>query len=354
MKTLILAAGRFGGEMRSAIVAGREPRLDVFEIAARLGADIIDYRDAEQSSRRRVQLVARTAGLSAAVAQIGFMERHKYDSVLTTGEDIGLPLALLLKASGARLAHTMIAHTLFPQKKRVFFKPLGVASHIHRILAYSTSEERLMLDELEIPPSKVERIYYHADQKFFVPAEQAPEPDLLCAAGQLLRDYDTLIEAVRDLPVRLQIAAGSPWIESGLQPKRALPGNVTWGKLGRFELRALYARSALAVVPILQNHYQTGIATILEMMSMGKCVIATRTHGQTDTITDGVTGVYVPPSDPAALRRTIERLLAAPDEAAKIGRNARAFVEERAGLDLFVDRIIQAMHVAEQTCAAGG
>jgi glycosyltransferase involved in cell wall biosynthesis len=157
----------------------------------------------------------------------------------------------------------MIAHTLSPGKKGVFFRWLDVGRCIDRILCYSTSEERYIVERLRVPAEKVERIYFHADDHFFKPIGSAPEPDLICAAGQLLRDYDTLVEAVRDLPVRVQIAAGSPWIERPLEPTRTLPANVSWGRLSRFELRALYRRSALAVVPIFQNEYQTGIATIL-------------------------------------------------------------------------------------------
>src|SRR5690606_6993413 len=143
----------------------------------------------------------------------------------------------------------------------------GIAARIDRILAYSTSEESLMKGPLGISAEKVQRIYYHADEQFFRPDDTPTEPRLVCAAGQLLRDYDTLIEAVRDRPIQVQIAAGSPWIERKLEPTKALPSNVRWGKLNRFDLRALYARSGLAVVPILQNEYQTGIATILEMMA---------------------------------------------------------------------------------------
>jgi len=342
MRCLILAAGRFDEQLRSEIARQREPRLDVFLLASELGAKIIDFQDVENSSDPRVKLIARTAGKSAAVAWLGFQERHQHDAFFTTGEDIGLPLALLMKGSRAHCSHTMIAHTLFPAKKQVFFK-LGVGKKIDRILVYSTAEERLAIDELGMPPASVERIYYHADQEFFRPDGRALEPDLVCAAGQLLRDYDCLVDAVRGLPARVQIAAGSPWIERPLQPKRELPENVSWGRLNRYELRELYARSALAVVPILQNHYQTGIATILEMMSMGKCVIATRTFGQTDTIIDGVNGVYVPPSDPGALRAAIQRLLANPEEAARLGQAARKFVEEQAGLDLFVKKIVEAV-----------
>jgi len=339
MRTLILAAGRFGDEMREKIQGGREPRLDVFEIATALGADVIDYLEAD----RAASWVSRTAGASAGVAYLGFQARNRYDAILTTGEDIGLPLSAMLKASSARCSHTMIAHTLFPAKKRAFFRYLRVHDRIDRILAYSTSEERHMIDRLGVRGERVQRIYYHADQKFFCPDGRKPEPNLICAAGQLLRDYDCLVDAVRDLPVRVQIAAGSPWIDRTLQPKGQLPTNVTWGKMNRFELRDLYARSAIAVVPILQNDYQTGIATILEMMAMGKCIITTKTRGQTDTIVDGKTGVYVPPSDPAALRSAIEHLLAHPDEAERMGRAAREFLEQQASLDHFVVRIVEAV-----------
>jgi glycosyltransferase involved in cell wall biosynthesis len=335
--------------MRRDIEAGREPRLDVFEIADRLGADIIDYLAVEDSPLPAVRLALRALGPSPAVATLGYLRRNEYDAILTTGEDIGLPLASLLKTSAARCSHTMIAHTLFPAKKRAFFRYLHVQDRIDHILAYSTSEERHMVEKLGIQARKVQRIYYHADQQFFRPDGRTPEPNLICAAGQLLRDYDCLIDAVRGLPVRVEIAAGSPWIDHTLKPREALPDNVSWGKKNRYELRDLYARSALAVVPILQNDYQTGIATILEMMAMGKCVIATKTRGQTDTIVDGETGVYVPPSDPVALRETIQRLLASPAEAARIGAGARRFMEEKASLDLFVERILAAIRAGHDT-----
>lgn len=341
MKTLILAAGRFGEAARAQIAQGREPRLDVFEIAERLDASVIDYLDADRSGHPAVWAAGRALGSSASVAMLGYLQRNRYDAILTTGEDIGLPLAALLRRSSSKVSHTMIAHTLLPRKKRVFFDYLGAERRIDCVFAYSTSEEKLMVERLGIPAHKVRRIYYHADEQFFRPDGRATEPDLICAAGQLLRDYECLVDAVRGLPVRLQIAAGSPWIDRTLTPKDALPPNVTWGKLGRWDLRELYARAAIAVVPILENEYQTGIATILEMMSMGKCVIATRTRGQTDTIVDGKTGVYVPPGDPVALRAAIESLLAAPEEAARLGAAARRFVEDEASLGHFVERIVQ-------------
>lgn len=345
MRCMILAAGRFDETLRARIAEEREPRLDVFELERELKAQVLDFKDVDASQNPAVKLAAKKAGPSAALALLGFLRRDECDAFFTTGEDIGLPLAALMKATRGKRSHTMIAHTLFPTKKRVFFKFGRVGSQIDRVLVYSTSEEQLATGELGMAPSAVERIYYHADERFFRPGLATIEPDLICAAGQLLRDYDCLVDAVRDLPVRVQIAAGSPWIEKKLEPGRELPKNVTWGKLNRFELRQLYARSALAVVPIKQNHYQTGIATILEMMAMGKCVIASRTHGQTDTIVDGVTGIYVPPGDPVALRQAISSMLDNPQKAADIGQAARRFMEESAGLDRFTDKIVTAIRV---------
>src|SRR6185436_17679469 len=115
MKTLILAAGRFGDAMQQQIKAGREPRLDVFELARVMQADVLDYLDVERAGSKRVQLARRALGPSVGLAWLGFYERNHYDALFTTGEDIGLPLAAMLKTTRAACSHTMIAHTLFPK-----------------------------------------------------------------------------------------------------------------------------------------------------------------------------------------------------------------------------------------------
>jgi glycosyltransferase involved in cell wall biosynthesis len=342
MRTLILAAGKFGPPLADEIAAGREPRLDVFELQSALQADLLDFRDVDAARGPLMQAARKSLSPSAALALLGASVSDKYDAVLTTGEDIGIPYAVRMLASSKAPAHTLIAHTLTPWKKRIFFHALGVQKRIQRVLVYATSEEHHAIEVLGLPRSSVRRIAYHADSKFFAPQlSVTPEPDLACAAGQLLRDYDSLVAAARDQPWRVSIAAGSPWISKTLGPSAALPGNVTWGRYSRFELRALYARSAVAVVPILENDYQTGISTILEMMAMGKCLVVTRTRGQTDTIVDGKTGFYVPPGDVQALRAAIQRMLDNPEEAARIGAAARDYIEREATLELFVQRIVE-------------
>jgi glycosyltransferase involved in cell wall biosynthesis len=106
-----------------------------------------------------------------------------------------------------------------------------------------------------------------------------------------------------------------------------------------FGLRELYARADLVVVPVVETDFQAGITTILEAMAMGKAVVCTRTTGQTDTIVDDVTGVYVPPGDAPALRAAIEDLLVDPARRARLGAAARAWVTAHADIQVYAQRL---------------
>ena len=103
----------------------------------------------------------------------------------------------------------------------------------------------------------------------------------------------------------------------------------------QFELRALYGRAAFVVVPLEETDFQAGITTILEAMAMAKAIVCSRTEGQTDTIVDEVNGLYVPPGDVPALRRAIERLLADPELAGRLGAAGREWVRTRADIGVY-------------------
>src|SRR5438132_962294 len=90
------------------------------------------------------------------------------------------------------------------------------------------------------------------------------------------------------------------------------------------QLRDLYRRARLVVVPLIETDFQAGITTVLEAMAMGKAIITTATAGRSEVIIDGETGMLVPPGDAPALREAIERLLNDPGERQRLGESARA------------------------------
>jgi len=148
------------------------------------------------------------------------------------------------------------------------------------------------------------------------------------------------MQAVRDLAVRVVIAAASPWSKQSDSTERAaVPANVTVKKFTQYELRQLYADSVFMVMPLYNVNFQAGVTAILEAMALERAVICSRTPGQTDVIVDGENGLYVPPEDAVALRAAIVALLNNPAEAARLGRNGRQLIETQMNLDHYVERL---------------
>jgi glycosyltransferase involved in cell wall biosynthesis len=60
-----------------------------------------------------------------------------------------------------------------------------------------------------------------------------------------------------------------------------------------------------------------------------------------ELVSDGETGLLVPPRDAAALRSAVERLLADPELRERLGRVARVRARERFGWDAVIDRTLE-------------
>jgi glycosyltransferase involved in cell wall biosynthesis len=359
------------------------PRRDYLALADGLGADMLDRPAARRHWLGRV--VERFFGIAAAQAAVAFARRDQYDAILTDGEHIGIPLALLLKLVGSRKAHVTIGHRITASKKRGFFKWLRVQSHISRIALHSQRQYDLALEDLGLSSDKLALIPYQADTTFWTPQPDIPEQRLICSAGLEFRDYPTLVQAVEGLDLRVVIGAASHWSKRRNTADEAeTPSNVQVDKFDYTALRKVYAEAALVVVPLEDVDFQAGVTTILEAMAMAKPVIVTHTAGQTDVVEDRRTltrgahprqrpaglmrrvaetagidiepnGFYVPPSDPGALRRAIEYLLERPDERARLGAAGRRTVERLASLELYVGRLCALVDeaIAEQAPDSG-
>jgi glycosyltransferase involved in cell wall biosynthesis len=87
------------------------------------------------------------------------------------------------------------------------------------------------------------------------------------------------------------------------------------------DMPAAYGLAALVVAPSIVPE---GLGRVpLEAQAMGKPVIASNLGGLPETIVDGVTGLLVPPDDPAALAEAIDQVLAL-DQPAREGLAERA------------------------------
>ena len=341
------------------------PRKDYLELQRRLNATILDRTSIAQS--RVGRLLARVCGASVGQAWVAFRYRRGYRAIVTDGEHIAIPLALLLKLSRSRTRHITIGHRISASKKRPFFRWLKVQSHIDRIALHSRRQHELAAESLGISEDRLVLMPYQVDAAYWQ-QEPVPEERLICSAGLEFRDYPTLMRAVDGLDVKVVIGAASHWSKRrNTAEGQALPENVEVSAFDYPALRRLYSRAAIVVVPLHDTDFQAGITTILEAMAVGKPVIVTHSLGQTDVVEDrrsttrgatprlrplslvrsiseaaGVeveaTGFYVPPQDDAELKRAITYLLDHPEQRRKLGEAGRRTVERLLTVDQFADR----------------
>ena len=118
---------------------------------------------------------------------------------------------------------------------------------------------------------------------------------------------------------------GTPRVIVGDGPLRArVPDAV--GFVPPSEVGAYYERAAVVVCPSHREGY--GVAA-REAMAHGRPVVASAVGGLLDAVEDGVTGVLVPPRDPAALRRAVQALMSDPELRRRLGSAARDAAREK-------------------------
>ena len=158
--------------------------------------------------------------------------------------------------------------------------------------------------------------------------------DRLLEALALLRDRAWRLEIVGFGPERDPLERRAA--ELGLADRTAFLGRVS-----NAELVAAYRRATCFVLPAtLDERADTeGLGVVLlEAMSYGVPVIATRRGGIVDIVDAGSTGLLVE-DEPAALAGGIAALLDDPERRRVLGRAGRARVRERFGWDSIVDRL---------------
>ena len=356
MKALLLIPSVLKTGIEADVAADRHPTMDYHALAAALrerhglAVDILDYAAVDADATPAVRLARRLGGRDAALAALAFARREEYTAIFSNGENVGVPLALLLGMAPRTAGHVTIGHRLSARKKQFFFRTLKAQRRLDKVFVYAQAQYDWAVDRLGIAPQSLALIPFHADDRFYRPLAAPVNPNQICSAGLEWRDYPTLIEAVADMPdLSVRLAAAAPWSKHEDQTAgRSLPPNVDARRYDYAALRALYAESSFVVVPLRETDFQAGVTTILEAMAMGKAVIATRTTGQTDVITDGENGLVVAPGDVAGWRAAITRLRSDHALRERLGRNARRWVEENAALDRWAARL------AEAVCAANG
>ncbi|WP_291684800.1 glycosyltransferase family 4 protein [Bradyrhizobium sp.] len=113
---------------------------------------------------------------------------------------------------------------------------------------------------------------------------------------------------------------------------------VITGELAIEEVQRWYQR--LTIYAFTSRNEGFGL-TLIEAMSVGAALVASRAGAAEFVVEDGVTGVLTPPGDVDALVRALEPLMRDPASAAAMGERGRARVVEKFSLDAEASRIAE-------------
>jgi hypothetical protein len=177
-EVLLTVSGTIAPSTAERIARGEQPRADYFELAGALSADLMDYAVARRATGFLGRLIERLCGPDILLAWACFVRRREYRTIFTDGEQIGIPLALLLKLTdlgASRPRHVMITHIISVGKKTLFLDLFGAQSHIDRFLCYARFQQRFIRERWNIAPERVIWTPFMVDADFFAP-ECAPDP----------------------------------------------------------------------------------------------------------------------------------------------------------------------------------
>jgi D-inositol-3-phosphate glycosyltransferase len=138
------------------------------------------------------------------------------------------------------------------------------------------------------------------------------------------------------------VVVGSPGLDSGAYRDglEAEAGRLL-GDRARFVGRTDDVPATLRALDVLVN---ASVAepfglSVLEAQACGVPVVATRSGGVTDFLTDGENALLVPPGDAGGLAGALERILADPELAARLAARGRAGAETGHGIEAFADEL---------------
>jgi glycosyltransferase involved in cell wall biosynthesis len=231
-----------------------------------------------------------------------------------------------------RKADWVVAHSasLMAHAERVVGK-LGVG-HCH--IPYGVDCERLR-DQVG-----------HSGTQFV----SLPRPYVLTVAKLYERKgLDVLLKAIRTLG---HAAAGYQFVIAGDGPEEShlkslahdlgIAGSVMFlGEVQNYDIPPLFQHCEFFVLPSRSEPF--GIV-LLEAMTFGKAIVATRVGGIPEVIADGVTGLLVPADDTDALANAIMQLIRQPEHRVRLQKNALASVENSYDYRTLIERYESLFH----------
>jgi glycosyltransferase involved in cell wall biosynthesis/aminoglycoside phosphotransferase len=274
-------------------------------------------------------------------------------------------LAALVISTLARIPYsvTVHAHDIFV-RHALLREKLEAASFVRAISRFNRDFLAGRYPELT---GRIEVIHTGIDPAGYAdahPSDTVEIPTLLCVAA--LKPYKglpVLVEACRRLrnegvAFRCEIVGEGPErarLESEILRARLQDRVRLAGALPQREVARRLAEATLFVLPsvVAPDGQMEGIpVALMEAMAASRPVVASALSGIPELVTDGESGLLVPPADVERLADAVKTLLSDPGRARLMGQRGRATVEHDFRLERLVGRLLE--RIDSDVTAAGG
>ena len=196
--------------------------------------------------------------------------------------------------------------------------------------------------EIVGPGPRLQFAVYGVEEDFFAPTPLPEDPAVLSIGTDRDRDWDTL------LAVYARIHERMPHVPLLMQADAELdvPDYVEVLPYMDFAtLKEAYARAGVVAIALRENLHVSGLTVSLESRALGRPVVASRTVGMEDFMTDGLDISLVPVGDAEAMAAEVMRLLTDRSAAQERARAGRAEIERYLTLDHLAADLARLMHL---------
>jgi glycogen synthase len=252
----------------------------------------------------------------------------------------------------------MLADTLgWPNPDSLFYR---IGSHMEQtclqladgIFSSSDCSADWCARRYGVERDKIPRLHSGIDTLHFSPRDipKAQRPTIVFV-GKIVRNkgVELLLEAACRLraefpELRLRmLGGGEQETTEGLQNRASQHGAEGLLELpGYIDHQALPTELSQAHVFAAPSQYEGGPGFVyLEAMACGLPVIACRGSGAAETVTEGESGLLVPPNDMESLTDALRTLLCDPRRRKAMGEQARRFVLQEADTEHCIERIAE-------------
>jgi glycosyltransferase involved in cell wall biosynthesis len=266
------------------------------------------------------------------------------DVIFCTGEDIGIPVAVMCGAKRDRPKIVVYFHNIDRLRGRLALKLFGLANKIDLFMACSSTQTNFVRDYLGLPESQILLLLEQTDTKFFTPGPASPEKQrkTIVSVGLEKRDYRLLAAATADLDVDVKISGFSKDAKALAQAfPDTMPPNMSRQFYEWPDLVQLYRDADVIAVCLVDNKYAAGVQGLIEAMACKRPVAITKTQGMVDYLATPNIAKTVEVGDVAGLREAIVHLLNNPQEAESQAQRGYEKVVEIYNSERYVDVLAQ-------------